>query len=147
EIQTLQQQVDALQSQVQALQSQIDKLKSNDSAAQNATNQQSGKSAESQQAGTSSDAGKELKTGEAVNKATAEYETTSQDQEVAARLDNAPLDPKYPNYFRLPGTRTFMRIGGYAKSDLTFDPRPAGDQERFIPASIPIPTPTANVSN
>ena len=39
-----------------------------------------------------------------------------------------------------------MRIGGYAKSDLTVDPRPAGDQERFIPASIPIPA-AANVTN
>src|SRR5215475_9330574 len=146
EIQTLQQQVDALQTQVQELQRQLAKLKSAAPATQDLTSGQSAKGPDAQQAGTGAEAGKELKTGEAVNKVTAQYETSSQDQDAAARLDNAPLDPKYPNYFRLHGTRTFMRIGGYAKSDLTFDPRPAGDQERFIPASIPIPPP-ANVSN
>ena len=144
-MQALEQRLNSLQTQVDELQSQLARLKSSAPAAQDATSQQGAKP-EAQQVGTGAEAGKVLKTGEAVNKATAEYETTSQDQEVAARLDNAPLDPRYPNYFRLPGTRTFMRIGGYAKSDLTFDPRPAGDQERFIPASIPIPPP-ANVSN
>ena len=148
EIQALEQRLNSLQSQVDELQGELAKLKSNAPASQNSNGQQSGKAQEGQQTGAGSDSGKELKAGQqAVNKATAEYETTSQDQEVAARLDNAPLDPRYPNYFRLPGTRTFMRIGGYAKSDLTFDPRPAGDQERFIPASIPIPTPPASVSN
>jgi len=100
----------------------------------------------SDQTGKASDAAKELGTGQGVGQATSEYKLNSQDQEAAARYDNAPLDPKYPGYFRLPGTRTFLKIGGYAKSDFTFDPRPAGDQERFIPASIPIPAP-ANVNN
>src|SRR6185369_7227760 len=105
-------------------------------------------SGETAQGGKTSEAAKELKPGQSVSgKATEQYQMYSEDQEAAARYDNVPLDPRYPNYFRLPGTRTFMRIGGYAKTDLTFDPRPAGDQERFIPASVPIPAPLANTSN
>ena len=159
EVQALQHQLDALQSQVADLQSQIKKLTSNNSNTQSGAGEQqaqgSDKSQSSQasqntqgadQTGKTSDAAKELGPGQGVGKATEEYRLNSQDQEAAARYDNAPLDPKYPGYFRLPGTQTFLKIGGYAKSDFTFDPRPAGDQERFIPSSIPIPPP-ANVNN
>ncbi len=75
-----------------------------------------------------------------VGKAVAVYETYSQDPEAAPRMDNAPLDPRYPGYFRLPGTQTLLKIGGYFKTDFVRDIRPAGDTERFIPSSIPIPT-------
>src|SRR5215831_11338595 len=143
DVEALQQQLESLQTQVTALQDQIKKL-TTDSATSGGQDSQT-KSADAQQDKTSG-AAQVLTTTQTVSKPTAEYQLNSQDQEAAARYDNAPLDPRYPNYFRLPGTRTFMRIGGYAKSDLTFDPRPAGDQERFIPASIPIPPP-ANVSN
>lgn len=148
---TLQQQVDLLQKQVAELQAQIKKLAGTDSATQASSTQavvaqQEAKGQETQQEGKVSDASKEIKTEQAAGKATLDYQTNSQDAVAAPRYDNAPLDPKYPGYFRLPGTKTFMKIGGYAKSDLTFDPRPAGDQERFIPSSIPIPAP-ANVNN
>jgi len=143
EMQRLQQQVDALQSQVSALQGQIRKLSADNPPESSA---QQPKPAEDQQQSKSSDAVQGLKTGPAVNQATAQYQTESQDQLAAPRVDNSPLDPRFPNYFRLPGTKTFMRIGGYAKSDLTFDPSPAGDQERFIPATIPIPEPAAHPS-
>lgn len=145
EIQALQQEVDTLQEQVADLQNQIKKLSAGEQGS-NAEAPPPAEAAGSQQRGKPSEAATELKTGQGVNKSTAQYETESQDQIAAPRPDNEPLDPRYPNYFRLPGTRTFLRIGGYAKSDLTFDPRPAGDQERFIPASIPIP-PAANVSS
>lgn len=144
---TLQQQVDLLQQQVAELQAQIKKLAVADPATQSATGQQEAKTADDPQEAKPSDAAKEIKTEQSAGKATLEYQTNSQDQVAAPRYDNAPLDPKYPGYFRLPGTKTFMKIGGYAKSDLTFDPRPSGDQERFIPSSIPIPAPTANVNN
>jgi len=72
--------------------------------------------------------------------ATARYEEFSQDNLAAARMDNAPLDPAYPGYFRLPGTSTFLRIGGYFKTDFIYDLKPAGDTDRFIPATIPVPT-------
>lgn len=140
DIQALQQQVDALKNQVADLEGQIQKL--NSAAPAN----QQGEDTSGQQTDKTSTAAQELKVQPSVSKPTAQYQMYSEDQEAAARYDNAPLDPRYPNYFRLPGTRTFLRIGGYAKSDFTFDPRPAGDQERFIPASIPIP-PGADVSN
>lgn len=152
DVQALQQQLDALRSKIADLEGQIHKLTSNSSAGQNGAEQQVHSSANGQnvqaqdQGGKTSDAAKELGPGQGIGKATEEYKLNSQDQEAAARYDNAPLDPKYPGYFRLPGTQTFLKIGGYAKSDFTFDPRPAGDTERFIPASIPIP-PTANVNN
>ena len=143
EIQLLQQQIDALQSQVSRLQGEIKSLTANGSTESPA---QQPKPGEGQQESKGSNAAQGLKTGREVNPATAQYQTESQDQLAAARVDNAPLDPRYPNYFRLPGTKTFMRIGGYAKSDLTFDPSLAGDQERFIPATIPIPAPAADPS-
>jgi hypothetical protein len=145
--QALQQQVDALKTQIADLEDKIKNLTSTAPATSGTSGAQQAKGADAQQGAKPSEAAKELKTEQTQGKATSEYRSFSEDEEAAARYDNVPLDPRYPNYFRLPGTRTFMRIGGYAKSDLTFDPRPAGDQERFIPASIPIPAPLANVSN
>src|SRR5579864_8693671 len=43
-----------------------------------------------------------------VSEATSNYQTFSLDSEAAARINNAPLDPKYPGFFRLPGTDTFL---------------------------------------
>jgi hypothetical protein len=76
--------------------------------------------------------------------ATSSYQTFAQNQVAAPRIDNAPLDPKYPGFFRLPGTRTFIRIGGYFKTDVLYDLKPAGDPERFIPSSIPAGVPSVN---
>jgi len=146
DVEALQQQLDALQTQVTDLKEQIKKLTSADSASQSGADQKQAQSADTQQEGKPGEAAQEIKTQQEAGKATLEYQTNSQDEVAAARYDNAPLDPKYPGYFRLPGTRTFMKIGGYAKSDITFDVRPAGDQERFIPSSIPIPAP-ADFSN
>jgi cell division protein FtsB len=143
--QALQQQVDTLKTQIADLEDKIKNLTS--AAIPVSSGAQQAKSGDAQQGAKPSEAAKELKTEQTESKATADYRMFSEDEIAAARYDNVPLDPRYPNYFRLPGTRTFMRIGGYAKSDLTFDPRPAGDQERFIPASIPIPAPLANTSN
>ena len=156
DVQALQQQLDALRAQVADLKGQIQKLRAansttQDSTSQNSQNsqtqQQATGSTDTQQQGKPSDASQEIKTEKAAGNATLQYQTNSQDQLAAARYDNQPLDPNYPGYFRLPGTKTFMKIGGYAKTDLIFDPRPAGDPERFITASIPIPTPLASPSN
>ena len=76
-----------------------------------------------------------------VGQATASYQTDSEDQIAAPRVDNAALDPRYPGFFRLPGTRTLLRIGGYFKTDFIYDLKPAGDGERFIPSTFPIPAP------
>ena len=74
----------------------------------------------------------------AVSKQTADYETFSEDPEAAARLYNAPLEATYPGFFVLPGTQTMLRINGRLRTDLIFDPRPAGVADAFVPSSIPI---------
>ena len=81
-----------------------------------------------------------------VSQATATYQTDSQDQIAAPRIDNAPLDPHYPGYFRLPGTQTLLRIGGYFKTDFIYDLKPPGNTDSFIPSTFPIPT-IAGVNN
>src|SRR5262249_23691325 len=79
-----------------------------------------------------------------VSEATTNYKTFTQDSEAAPRIDNAPLDPKFPGFFRLPGTQTFLKIGGYFKTDFIYDGKPAGDSERFIPSSFQTGLPGVN---
>ena len=80
-------------------------------------------------------------TSKQVGQATATYTTFSEDTVAAARFDNVPLDPKYHGFFRLPGTQTILKIGGYFKTDFIYDLKPAGNTDSFIPSSIPIPSP------
>lgn len=75
-----------------------------------------------------------------VGGATATYKQFSEDNVAAARFDNVPLDPKYKGFFRLPGTQTILKIGGYFKTDFIYDLKPAGNTDSFIPSSFPIPT-------
>jgi hypothetical protein len=75
-----------------------------------------------------------------VGQATATYTEFSEDTVAAARFDNVPLDPKYQGFFRLPGTQTLLKIGGYFKTDFIYDLKPAGNTDSFIPSSIPIPS-------
>ena len=77
-----------------------------------------------------------------LGKATVTYRIFSQDPFAAPRINNEPLDPRFPGYFRLPGTSTLLRIGGYAKTDFIYDLKPAGNVDSFIPATIPIPSVT-----
>src|ERR1700704_6396022 len=79
-------------------------------------------------------------TSKQVGEATATYTTFSEDTVAAARFNNVPLDPKYHGFFRLPGTQTILKIGGYFKTDFIYDLKPAGNTDSFIPSSIPIPT-------
>jgi hypothetical protein len=78
-----------------------------------------------------------------IGKATETYRTFAQDPVAAPRINNEPLDPRFPGYFRLFGTSTLLRIGGYAKTDFIYDLKPAGNVDSFIPATIPIPAPAA----
>jgi hypothetical protein len=79
-------------------------------------------------------------TSQQVGEATATYKQFSEDTLAAARFDNIPLDPKYHGFFRLPGTQTLLKIGGYFKTDFIYDLKPAGNTDSFIVSSIPIPT-------
>jgi hypothetical protein len=81
-----------------------------------------------------------------LGKTTTTYIVFSQDPFAAPRINNEPLDPRFPGFFRIPGTSTLMRIGGYAKTDFIYDWKPAGSTDLFIPATIPIPEP-ASINN
>lgn len=77
-----------------------------------------------------------------VGEATAHLRTFSEDSGAAPRLGNVPLDPTYSQYFKIPGTQSLMKIGGFFKSDFIHDLRPAGNTFEFIPATIPVPSPS-----
>jgi hypothetical protein len=83
---------------------------------------------------------------EAVGKETSEKETFSEESEPVPRLFNAPLEPTLPGFFVLPGTQTMLRINGNLKTDVMFDPRPAGFADSFIPSTIPVPQ-TSSTNN
>ncbi|MCF7749999.1 porin [Bacillus subtilis subsp. subtilis] len=67
----------------------------------------------------------------------------------ASRPDSAagPTDPDLKGFFAIPGTDTLIRIGGYAKLDAIADARAAGDEDQFIPSSIPVGSTHRDVSN
>jgi uncharacterized coiled-coil protein SlyX len=134
-VEALRQQLASLQTQMAHVQNQLNQLSAR------TTDSQSSGSPAAQQSSDREELTEELnkqakhQTGEAVTT----YETYSQDPQAAPRVDNSPLDPNFPGYFRLPGTNTLLKIGGYFKTDFIRDLRPAGDTERFIPSSIPVP--------
>jgi len=79
---------------------------------------------------------------ESIGEATSRHHTFAEDEEDAPRLYNAPLEPTYPGFFTLPGTRTILRLDGSARTDFIYDPRESTLSDSFIPSSIPIPSVT-----
>ena len=69
--------------------------------------------------------------------------TAGENEEGAPRIDNEPLDPKLRGFFHLPGTQTYMKFGGYVKTDLFYDLNYAGSYYgAYVPSSFPSsPTP------
>jgi DcaP outer membrane protein len=146
QIQALQKRLDDLQRQMGDVQSELLRLSAGSSQKpqqpQQAANPNSAVVAEQQDIQAKAEA--ELTpTKKELGQATSTYQTFSQDPEAAARINNQPLDPRFPGYFRLPGTETLLRIGGYAKTDFIYDLKPAGNTDSFIPSTIPIPAPAA----
>jgi len=132
DVQELRKQLDELREQMNKLQGRLAELESGKAAAPQPPSTQEGTIQTSQplpQAAPSKQVGE----------ATATYTQFSEDTVAAARFDNVPLDPKYRGFFRLPGTQTLLKIGGYFKTDFIYDLKPAGNGESFIPSSIPIP--------
>ncbi len=76
---------------------------------------------------------------EAAGKATQDHQTFAQDEEDAPRIYNAPLEPEEPGFFLLPGTRTMLRLDGFARTDFIYDPRNPTLGDSFVPSTIPIP--------
>jgi hypothetical protein len=140
-IHALQMQLDSLKAQMQNLQSQIDALTKSDPSSNTVSTAPLASAKPDQNGAAQSKDLNIAQNRQSIGEATATYETNSQDQIAAPRIDNAPLDPRYPGYFRLPGTSTFLRIGGYFKTDFIYDLKPAGDPDSFIPSTFPIPAP------
>ena len=141
--QELRQELRDVQAQLQKIQSRLDDLESS-----NPTGTAPTQTASSPTQGTiqSSQPLPQGTTSPQVGDQTATYRTFSEDPQAAPRYDNVPLDPKYHGFFRLPGTQTILKIGGYFKTDFIYDFKPAGNGEAFVPASIPIPH-VATVNN
>jgi len=81
----------------------------------------------------------EAKPSKEVGTATSTYTQFGEDTAAAPRFDNVPLDPKYKGFFRLPGTQTILKIGGYFKTDFMEDLKPAGNNDAFVPSAFPVP--------
>lgn len=145
-IEALQKTLDTLQSQMADVQTELKRLSASSGKAP--VNAAGGRAtAGTRQGEKTAEVEVELTpTQDQIGKATSTYPTLSQDPLAAPRINNQPLDPRFPGYFRLPGTSTFLRIGGYFKTDFISDLKPAGNADSFIPATIPIPAP-ATVSN
>jgi DcaP outer membrane protein len=145
-IQTLQKTLDSLQSQMTDAQTELKSLLAPNGITPN--NIVQGKPVEGAlQEDSNSEVEDELTPKQdQIGKATQTYTTFTQDPLAAPRINNEPLDPRFPGYFRLPGTDTLLRIGGYAKTDFIYDLKPAGNADSFIPATIPIPEP-ADITN
>ena len=151
-IQALQKQLDDMKAQMQNIQAQISELSSAAGRAPTTVTTTPTAAPKTTVAATAQEEGATEATAlnvvpkRQVSQATATYQTDSQDQVAAPRIDNAPLDPRYPGYFRLPGTQTLLRIGGYFKTDFIYDLKPPGNTDSFIPSTFPIPQ-IATVNN
>jgi hypothetical protein len=68
-------------------------------------------------------------------------ETAGENEVGAPRIDNEPLDPQLRGFFHLPGTRTYMKFGGFVKTDLFYDLNYAGTYYgAYVPSSFPLST-------
>jgi outer membrane DcaP-like protein len=132
-LQDLRHQLDELRSRMAAIQAQLEHLEGASTAAASPPSQSpAGQPSPAPPAAQSPQVGNE----------TAAHHTFSEDPGAAPRLNNAPLDPTYNQYFHIPGTQTLMKIGGFFKTDFIHDFRPAGNAFEFIPSTIPVPSPS-----
>jgi DcaP outer membrane protein len=70
--------------------------------------------------------------------------TLKSDETAAQRVDNAVIDPTLKGFFRIPGTDSLMKIGGYAKVDFIYDTKPIGSFDYFVTSQIPTSGPDTN---
>lgn len=70
-------------------------------------------------------------------------QTAGENEVGAPRIDNEPLSPELRGFFHLPGTSTYMKFGGFVKTDLFYDLNYAGTYYgAYVPSSFPSsPTP------
>ena len=65
-------------------------------------------------------------------------DSVKEDDLGAPRPGNAPLDPSYQGFMQLFGTKTWVRLGGYAKLDAIVDSTKVGNPNMFITSKIPV---------
>lgn len=65
-------------------------------------------------------------------------DTINEDNIGAARPGNAPIDPTYEGFMPLFGTKTWVKLGGYAKLDAIADTTKVGNPNEFITSQIPV---------
>src|SRR5262245_737126 len=70
--------------------------------------------------------------------------TLKSDESAAPRVDNQIVDPTLKGFFRIPGTETLMKFGGYAKVDFIYDTKPIGTFDYFVTSAIPTSGPDTN---
>ncbi|MGE5088023.1 MAG: DcaP family trimeric outer membrane transporter [Candidatus Levyibacteriota bacterium] len=63
--------------------------------------------------------------------------TLKSDEAAAQRVDNAPIDPSLKGFFKIPGTETMVKFGGYAKVDFIYDTKPISSYDYFVTSAIP----------
>jgi hypothetical protein len=75
-------------------------------------------------------------------------QTAGENEVGAPRIDNEPLDPELLGFFHLPGTNTYMKFGGFVRTDLFYDLNFAGTfYGAYVPSSFPSsPTPKSENS-
>jgi DcaP outer membrane protein len=65
-------------------------------------------------------------------------QTAGENEVGAPRIDNEPLDPELLGYFHIPNTSTYMKFGGFVKTDLFYDLNYAGTYYgAYVPSSFP----------
>jgi hypothetical protein len=66
-------------------------------------------------------------------------DTLSEDNVASPRPGNAPIDPTYEGYMQLFGTKTWIKLGGYAKLDVIMDSTKTGNPNKLVTSAIPVP--------
>src|SRR3954468_4328810 len=69
---------------------------------------------------------------------TQKREVANVNADSAPRINNESIDPALRGYFRLPGTGTLVKMGGFVKTDVFVDANQAGSYYgAYVPSSFP----------
>ena len=65
-------------------------------------------------------------------------QTAAENDVSAPRIDNESIDPELRGFFRVPATKTLIKLGGFVKTDFFYDLNYAGSYYgAFVPSSFP----------
>jgi hypothetical protein len=73
-----------------------------------------------------------------IGKETRDRQTANENEVSAPRIDNEQLDPALRGFFRMPGTNTLIKLGGFVKADFFYDLNFAGSYYGlYVPSTFP----------